>query len=93
MAFPNPDGRPTGSKNRYTMERLDKRLDNIETFLTAGAIRDAGDAIAAIEFLSEGVGSGNIDPVAGRANIEKLKRFVESQARSNFSLFASGRRL
>ena len=85
--------RQTGTPNKYSLERLDKRLDNIETFLSAGAIQDAGAAIAAIEWLSEEIGAGHIDRVAGQRHIEKLKRFVESQARSNFSLFASGRRL
>jgi predicted transcriptional regulator len=83
--------RLNGTPNRYTLERLDKRLDNIETWLAAEKIQDAGDAVEAIEWLTEGIASGHLDAIAGREHIEKLKHFVESQARSNFSLFAQSR--
>ncbi len=90
-----------GTPNKISMEMLDKKLDRIEgrqqEFFqsvadgTCPPFRDVREAIGAIEWLSENINNGKLDPVAGRENIERLKRFVENQARANFSLFASSR--
>lgn len=86
--------RQTGTPNKVSLAKIDRRLDNIEALLVdGGIIRDPGDAIAAIEFLNEAIGSGNIDPIAGRAHITRLKHFIENTAKANFAMFAKGRML
>jgi len=96
--------RITGSTNRISMEMLSQKLDRIEgrqqEFMQSVAdgscppFRDVREAVGAIEWLSENISSGKIDAIAGTQHINRLKTFIENQARANFSLFASsGRQL
>jgi hypothetical protein len=97
----NPSGRPKGAKSKFTMagiaERMDKMIELQSSFLNAVAVGDVPpfksveECLGAIEWLSEGIASGHLEPEAAQAHIEKLKAFIEAHARSNFMSFGGGR--
>jgi hypothetical protein len=101
MAFPNPEGRPRGSKNKHTIASVNERLDRIEAMqrefiqaVASGSVppfATVEQALGAIDFLAAGVRDGKFEEATVTEHIRQLRAFVEAHAARNFLSFAHGR--